>query len=731
MLKSLLCSNLLLRTLMFVAIVFPFPALAASTAAVSLSGDRYLDSIFAGIKWGSTAVTYSFPAQANYYEYTSEPSNMFEWFIDRQQISVRVRPNPYTAALANYTAVSNLTFSELTESTNQHATLRYAESDAPSTAWGYYPSTAAQGGDSWYNHSSNRFDNPILGTYAYETMLHETGHTVGNKHPHEVAGSFPAMPTDRDSLEYTVMSYHSYVGSSLGGYTNSSNSYPQSLMMYDIAALQYNYGANFTTNSGPTVYAWSPTTAELFINGVGQGAPVGNIVFMTLWDGGGIDTFDLSNYATSTNIDLQPGKWSTFSTKQIAKLSGTRSAIGNVANALIYKGNQASLIENVIGGSFNDIIVGNDANNTFTGGSGNDSLQGGAGNNTAVYSGPQASYLVAQNSDNSWTVSDQRSGSPDGTDALRSIQVLRFSDGSVPISTSTPVNHAPVALNDSYGVDMNTSLSITASSGVLANDSDQDGNQMTALLVVQPQRGTLNLNSNGSFTYVPATDYFGTDSFIYKANDGALDSSTATVTINVQQVIPPDTALPAVSIVTPENGSTVSGTATITATASDNIGVVRVELFKDGALFGTDTSSPFSWSWPTTADIDGLHSLVAKAYDAAGNVGNSAGISVNVSNAAVSDTVAPAIAITSPANETKIKGNGTVSISVSAVDSSGIASIVIITDGVVKKTCTLVTTCNYSWSGKTISVGSHTISTIVTDNSPARNQNGASIVISK
>src|SRR3712207_2259586 len=122
-------------------------------------------------------------------------------------------------------------------------------------------------------------------------------------------------------MEYTVMSYRSYVGASTtSGYTNETGGYAQSLMMYDIAALQHMYGANFATQSGSTTYSWSSTTGEMYINGVGQGRPVANRVLHTLWDGGGIDTYDFSNYATNLKIDLRPGEWSIASTTQLAKL---------------------------------------------------------------------------------------------------------------------------------------------------------------------------------------------------------------------------------------------------------------------------------------------------------------------------------------------------------------------------------------------------------------------------
>ena len=82
-------------------------------------------------------------------------------------------------------------------------------------------------------------------------------------------------------------------------------------MQDDIIALQYLYGANYQYNSGNTVYRWSPTTGETFINGVGQGATLHAKIFLTIWDGGGIDTYDFSNYKTNAVINLAPGAWST------------------------------------------------------------------------------------------------------------------------------------------------------------------------------------------------------------------------------------------------------------------------------------------------------------------------------------------------------------------------------------------------------------------------------------
>ena len=169
-----------------------------------------------------------------------------------------------------------------------------------------------------------------------------------------------------------------------------ADSFPQSLMMLDIAAIQYMYGANFDTNSGDTVYTFSPTTGEMSVDGIGQGLPSGNRIFRTIWDGNGIDTYDLSNYTTDLEIDLAPGGWSNFHSGQRALLhigdpmtaDDNIWARGNVFNALQYQDNPSSLIENATGGSGDDTIHGNSANNILTGNVGTDALFGLEGSDT-------------------------------------------------------------------------------------------------------------------------------------------------------------------------------------------------------------------------------------------------------------------------------------------------------------------------------------------------------------
>jgi serralysin len=335
-----------------------------------------------------------------------------------------------------FASVANLSFTEVAETASQHADLRFAMSDKPGTAWAYFPSTNASGGDAWFNNSSGYYDAPRKGDYANLTFIHEIGHSLGLEHAHE----HYVMPLHRDSMEYTVMSYRSYVeASTTTGYTNESWGYAQSLMMYDIAALQHMYGANYNIQSGNTTYSWSPTTGEMFVNGAAQGASGGNRIFQTVWDGGGSDTYDFSQYTGALTIDLQPGGWTTTSTTQLAKLhgNGSKVAAGNIANALLYKEDGRALIENAVGGSGNDVLTGNLAANSLiggsgddrmTGGAGDDVLNGGSGSDTVIFSGQRSQYSVADRSDGSTQIVDLRSGAPDGKDIVWNTEWFQFVD---------------------------------------------------------------------------------------------------------------------------------------------------------------------------------------------------------------------------------------------------------------------------------------------------------------
>jgi VCBS repeat-containing protein len=104
-----------------------------------------------------------------------------------------------------------------------------------------------------------------------------------------------------------------------------------------------------------------------------------------------------------------------------------------------------------------------------------------------------------------------------------------------PFEVTTPVNTPPVALPDSASTNEDQAVTVAAP-GVLANDTDLDGDALTASLVTGPTHGTLSLNTNGRFTYTPAANYNGPDAFTYRASDGTASSLPATVTLTVNAV---------------------------------------------------------------------------------------------------------------------------------------------------------------------------------------------------
>jgi len=165
----------------------------------------------------------------------------------------------------------------------------------------------------------------------------------------------------------------------------------------------------------------------------------------------------------------------------------------------------------------------------------------------------------------------------------------------------------------------------------------------------------------------------------------------------------PDNTPPAVSITAPQNGSTVSGTVTVSANASDNVGVAKVEFYLDNVLQATVTSSPYNWAWNTSLASNGSHSIKATAYDAAGN-NSSASVSLTVNN--VADTTTPTVSISSPTNGATV--SGTTAVSANASDNMGVTKVEFYLDGALNAT---ITGTPYTWSWNTLQVsnGSHTL----------------------
>jgi len=359
---------------------------------VGPTGLQFIDGLLAGKKWDSHQIYYSDPDSVSDYQtnYPTNPLQGFHQLSDQQMAAVHLAlGSTYLTDKFGYQGYSVEGFTNLGvsyfEGGTGYTTLRFGNNTDAGTAYAYYPDTHVAAGDVWFGGSGV---NPVQGNYDNFTVIHEIGHALGLKHGNETWG-YGALPFDTDSMEYSVMTYRSYVGSDAKYVYNEQWGYAQTFMMYDIAALQHMYGADFTANGGNTTYTWNPGTGESYVNGVLAIDPGGNRIFQTIWDGNGYDSYDLSNYSTNLDINLNPGSHSTFSTAQLAYLGGGPNggyARGNVFNALQYNGDPRSLIEMAIGGSGADRIVGNAAANTLLGNAGNDDLAG-VGASDALYGG--------------------------------------------------------------------------------------------------------------------------------------------------------------------------------------------------------------------------------------------------------------------------------------------------------------------------------------------------------
>ncbi|MGZ8350977.1 MAG: Ig-like domain-containing protein [Allosphingosinicella sp.] len=179
------------------------------------------------------------------------------------------------------------------------------------------------------------------------------------------------------------------------------------------------------------------------------------------------------------------------------------------------------------GGAGHDRLDGGAGDDHLTGGDGNDALDGGAGFDRAYFSGPSAGYRISAS-----TVTDLVPGNGnDGSDSIRNFERLIFPDR---IFLLAP-NVAPVAVADAFSTNEDGVL-LAFAPGVLANDSDLEGDPLTASLVTGPAHGTLVFNANGSFGYTPFADYSGPDSFTYRPNDGFDNGNIVAVNLTIVAV---------------------------------------------------------------------------------------------------------------------------------------------------------------------------------------------------
>jgi len=336
-------------------------------------GDRasYDEQMGAGILirdaafWSAPGVgaTLTWAVQATYANVTDADNNATTGMALSAAQVTAVR-----ASLSAFSEVGKLTFTQVNPGgTSNNATMLFSayDSDADGAgAYAYFPGSTASSalaGDVRLNNDSISTTSIPQGGYAYWAIMHEIGHAMGLAHP----GDYNAAPGlsityaadaqfTQDSAQYTIMSYFDAAET-----TDNPQSNPDTLLLFDILAIQQVYGANMATRSGASIYGFGANTGSTYDFAINT-RPA-----LCIWDGGGIDLIDASGFTMAQVIDLRAGGFSSIG-----------GIAGNVSIAF------GAVIENATGGSGADTLIGNSAANILKGGTGADRMEGGSGSDT-------------------------------------------------------------------------------------------------------------------------------------------------------------------------------------------------------------------------------------------------------------------------------------------------------------------------------------------------------------
>ena len=401
-----------------------------------ISGDYRIDALIYAdnSRWNVASaagtpvtLTYSFMSAVPSYggNTSATDSNFYVFNAAQQQATL--------AVLNEISAASGIVFVQKTDADSVQ--IRFGLNDQKNSSGYANPppsdvsnvsSTAyMSAGDLWLNNDEGLKSSTLLpGTFHRDTLLHEVLHALGLKHPGTYnAGSDPE-PIDsytnilgavEDNNNYTIMSYV-YSPEALAAGIDEANIARYNMGVYDLLALRYLYGPG-TANAGDTVY-----TAD----------DAWGTYLRTLDDVSGSNTLNVSALTSGVTLNLNQGAFSS-----VGKYATGTPAKNNVSISY------GTVLQNVVGSAFADVVVGNEAINTLqtgvgndmvTGAGGNDVLDGGAGLDMAVWTGASSNYELTLSAGSSGSSSGTASWQvkaktgTDGTDTLTNIERLQFTD---------------------------------------------------------------------------------------------------------------------------------------------------------------------------------------------------------------------------------------------------------------------------------------------------------------
>ncbi|WP_294287515.1 M10 family metallopeptidase C-terminal domain-containing protein [uncultured Sphingomonas sp.] len=362
----------------------------------------------ATLRLGNGQFTFSVPTAASLWPGYAAGTEPYETY----SIVTPAQAAAFKAAIATWDELIAPDFTEVVDDGSGRGEIRVAftsyDMDANTGGYAYQGVVTTPGGksgDVWINATA-RAESFDVGSYNFELLIHELGHSLGLEHSFDT----PAIPAPYENTRYTVMSYTFGAGTDIVTFRNSGGSLRASIsgavavtpMVVDISAVQSIYGADTKTRAGDTVYTFDQAD-----NGL-----------RSIYDAGGSDTIDLSNFTRANIVDLAPGAYSSIGLytreAQIADwtalfpqyASFIRSTL-TTADLYTHTDNLgialSSVIENATGGSAADQITGNavanvlkglggddilrglEGNDRLEGGAGKDILVGGSGSDTFVF----------------------------------------------------------------------------------------------------------------------------------------------------------------------------------------------------------------------------------------------------------------------------------------------------------------------------------------------------------